>query len=144
VKRRRLPKRGYVAPCPKCGRMVVHGRSTGAPGCVPLKVTDKTAQDLLWEYAQRRRAVDAEFADDLETALRSKGFDPDKPNGMEWEMAVTSAERAAKWALVLVGDIAGWSGSSGNWPLQSASGLIRRVTDGFARWRKGDDTWSAP
>lgn len=43
-------------------------------GKVPLSVKDSTAQDLLWEYAQRRRPVDAEFADDLETALRSAGY----------------------------------------------------------------------
>lgn len=43
-------------------------------GKVPLSVKDPTAQDLLWEYAQRRRAVDAEFAEDLETCLRSAGY----------------------------------------------------------------------
>lgn len=43
-------------------------------GKVPLSVKDVTAQDLLWEYAQRRRAVDAEFADDLEEALRIAGY----------------------------------------------------------------------
>jgi hypothetical protein len=43
-------------------------------GKVPLSVKDPTAQDLLWEYAQRRRAVDAEFSDDLETALVAAGF----------------------------------------------------------------------
>lgn len=46
-------------------------------GLVPLKCTDTTAQDLLWEYAQRRREVDPEFADDLEEALRIKGYKPD-------------------------------------------------------------------
>lgn len=43
-------------------------------GKVPLSVKDPTAQGLLWEYAQRRRAVDAEFSDDLETALRAAGY----------------------------------------------------------------------
>lgn len=43
-------------------------------GKVPLSVKDPTAQDLLWEYAQRRREVDAEFADDLEAALKTAGF----------------------------------------------------------------------
>lgn len=43
-------------------------------GKVPLSVKDPTAQDLLWEYAQRRRAVDAEFSEDLETALRKAGY----------------------------------------------------------------------
>jgi hypothetical protein len=45
-------------------------------GKVPLSTKDTTAQDLLFIYAQRRRAVDAEFAADLETALKLKGFEP--------------------------------------------------------------------
>lgn len=48
-------------------------------GLVPLKPTDPTAQDLLWLYAQRRRVVDAEFADDLEQVLRSAGYSPPEP-----------------------------------------------------------------
>lgn len=51
------------------------------PGKVPLSVKDTMAQDLLWAYAQRRRAVDAEFSDDLEQALRDAGFRPkDEPH----------------------------------------------------------------
>jgi len=45
-------------------------------GKVPLSCKDAMAQDLLWEYAQRRRQVDAEFADDLEHALRLAGYKP--------------------------------------------------------------------
>jgi hypothetical protein len=45
-------------------------------GKVPLSVRDKTAQDLLWQYAQRRRVVDAEFSDDLEAALIAAGYEP--------------------------------------------------------------------
>jgi hypothetical protein len=45
-------------------------------GKVPLSVKDPMAQDLLWEYAQRRRLVDSEFSDDLEFALRAAGFEP--------------------------------------------------------------------
>jgi hypothetical protein len=45
-------------------------------GKVPLSIKDPTAQDLLWEYAQRRKAVDAEFSLDLETALRNAGYVP--------------------------------------------------------------------
>ena len=48
-------------------------------GKVPLSVKDPTAQDLLWEYAQRRRAVDADFSADLETALRNAGYQPGEP-----------------------------------------------------------------
>jgi len=49
---------------------------TCPPGKVPLSVRDTTAQDLLWEYAQRRREVDAEFSADLEFALRAAGYKP--------------------------------------------------------------------
>ena len=45
-------------------------------GKVPLSVKDKSAQDLLWKYAQRRREVDAEFSDDLEAALITAGYVP--------------------------------------------------------------------
>ena len=48
-------------------------------GKVPLSTKDKSAQSLLWEYAQRRRTVDAEFSDDLETALKNHGFIPPGP-----------------------------------------------------------------
>lgn len=44
-------------------------------GKVPLSVKDPAAQDLLWEYAQRHRPVDAEFSEDLETALRRTGYE---------------------------------------------------------------------
>lgn len=54
-------------------------------GKVPLSVADPTAQDLLWDYAQRRRAVDAEFADDLEQCLREAGFNPEYPDA--WILA---------------------------------------------------------
>lgn len=43
-------------------------------GKVPLSVTDPTAQDLLWVYAHRRRAVDPQFADDLQACLKAAGF----------------------------------------------------------------------
>jgi hypothetical protein len=42
-------------------------------GKVPLSVNDVSAQDLLWEYAQRRRSIDSEFSDDLEHALLAVG-----------------------------------------------------------------------
>ncbi len=72
------------------GAHIVNGKfqSDKYPGCpagkVPLSVTDVTAQDLLWEYAQRRRKVDAEFSDDLETCLRAEGFEP-TPHSLEEE-----------------------------------------------------------
>ena len=45
-------------------------------GFVPLKITDPMAQPVLWEYAQVRRTVDAEFSDDLCEALRLAGYQP--------------------------------------------------------------------
>jgi len=49
-------------------------------GLVPLACTDATAQDLLWEYAQRRRVKDAQFSADLEQALRNAGYAPKAPD----------------------------------------------------------------
>lgn len=43
-------------------------------GKVPLSCADVSAQDLLWEYAQRRRPIDAEFSEDLEEALHLQGY----------------------------------------------------------------------
>jgi hypothetical protein len=45
-------------------------------GFVPLKTTDKLAQDLLWEYAERKRVKDAEFSKDLQCVLIADGFQP--------------------------------------------------------------------
>lgn len=58
-------------------------------GKVPLSVKDPTAQDLLWEYAQRRRAVDAEFSDDLEAALLIAGYK--RASGLRAENAALRA-----------------------------------------------------
>ncbi len=46
------------------------------PDKVPLSVKDPTAQDLLAEYARRRRPVDAEFSADLEYRLHTVGYQP--------------------------------------------------------------------
>lgn len=55
-------------------------------GKVPLSTKDKTAQDLLWTYAQRHRYVDKEFADDLEAALLAKGYVHEAPKfGMSFD-----------------------------------------------------------
>ncbi len=51
---------------------------------VPLSVRDRDAQDLLWEYAQRHKGIDAEFSADLETALREAGYNPTKTFEVEW------------------------------------------------------------
>lgn len=72
---------------------------TCPPGKVPLSVKDPTAQDLLWEYAQRRRAVDAEFSFDLETVLRAAGYAPPPlhvyTNHEEWYVAANDADLEA-------------------------------------------------
>ena len=38
-------------------------------GFVPLKCSDPMTHSLLWVYANRRRHIDPEFADDLQEAL---------------------------------------------------------------------------
>lgn len=61
-------------------------------GKVPLSVKDKTAQDLLWEYAHRRRVVDAEFSADLETALKAEGFGPNPETYSVYADLLTACE----------------------------------------------------
>lgn len=63
-------------------------------GKVPLSVKDPTAQDLLWEYSRRRRAVDAEFSDDLETALRDAGYVPPPAPAIESRIATSATSHA--------------------------------------------------
>jgi len=48
-------------------------------GKFPMSFKDPMAQDLIWEYAQRRRSVDAELSDDMETSLLAEGFAPPTP-----------------------------------------------------------------
>lgn len=71
------------------------------PGFVPLKVSDKMAQPVLWEYAQSRRAVDAEFADDLEQALRAEGFVPSNHEELATKAALKYREvlEQIRWIL---------------------------------------------
>lgn len=66
---------------------------------VPLSTKDKTAQDLLWEYAQRRRAVDAEFATDLEIALTRHGYTA--PNRSHPLPSVCGGEVTDAWTRII-------------------------------------------
>lgn len=50
-----------------------------------------------------------------------------------WEVAYDDAKKALEFAYTAIDDIAGWSGSSGNWPLQQASGIVGRALDLFQR-----------
>lgn len=72
---------------------------TTPPGKVPLSVKDTSAQDLLWEYAQRRRLIDAEFSDDLETALKTAGFDPNAMDADRAERTINAIARAFNWPV---------------------------------------------
>lgn len=73
-------------------------------GKVPLSVKDPTAHDLLWEYAQRRRSVDAEFSDDLEEALRLAGYQG--PTTERWD-AAAKAEGRREGLLAAIEEIDG-------------------------------------
>lgn len=68
-------------------------------GKVPLSVKDKMAQDILWEYAQRRRQIDTEFSDDLEWALQDAGYVP-PPSGFRADI-----EANIKYAIELYADM---------------------------------------
>jgi hypothetical protein len=64
------------------GRFQSDKYPTCPPGKVPLSTSDPLAQDLLWEYAQRRRAIDAEFSEDLETCLKADGYTQLREDGL--------------------------------------------------------------
>lgn len=66
-------------------------------GFVPLKIADPMAQDLLWEYALRRAAVDLAFAGNLQEALRAAGYEPTAlPYGRP-PLVLSDADQAATW-----------------------------------------------
>jgi len=46
-----------------------------------------------------------------------------------WEQAYASARVALVLAQEVIDDLAGWSGSSGNWPLQESSGRVRKALE---------------
>ena len=62
------------------GKHIIDGqfKSDKYPDCprglIPFKATDPMAQDLLYEYAVRRRETDGEFSDDLIETLRNTGY----------------------------------------------------------------------
>jgi len=70
-------------------------------GKVPLSTKDPTAQDLLWEYAQRRRDVDEEFSDDLEKALKEKGYLPEEETSMQCIARTVGVEDADCFGAIL-------------------------------------------
>jgi len=73
------------------------------PGNVPLATTDPTAQDLLWEYAQRRREVDEQFSDDLEITLQTSGFRaPRYPEAGYWPLRPTTKDFAVIMEYMLL------------------------------------------
>lgn len=81
-------------------------------GKVPLSCKDKTAQDLLWAYAQRRRVVDEAFSADLEQALILAGFQPSEP---EIEDFVTGIRREADHQRERWGEAHDRDKSAENW-----------------------------
>lgn len=78
---------------------------TCPPDKVPLSVNDPTAQDLLWQYAARRRAVDEGFANDLQGRLWNVGYCPPPfdclSNAMPGEPKFTLLGRDAVAATVV-------------------------------------------
>lgn len=62
-------------------------------GFMPLKLSDKLAQDLLWQYALRKELTgsesDGDLAKDLKKALQNKGYayvrvEPKKEEPKPW------------------------------------------------------------
>lgn len=88
-----------------CGMFQSDKYPSCPPGKVPLSTNDGSAQDLLWEYAQRRRSVDAEFSEDLETALRSAGYAGPPVRASAPDRA-RSISRSACWRTAEIGILA--------------------------------------
>lgn len=44
------------------------------PGFLALKLSDRFAQPLIWQYANQREIDDKELAQDLKAALALKGY----------------------------------------------------------------------
>jgi len=67
-----IARRALLVSCPSEG-----ATDDAAERKIQISVKDTVAQDLLWEYAQRRRAVASatKFSDDLEAALVKAGFE---------------------------------------------------------------------
>lgn len=87
-------------------------------GKVPLSVKDPTAQDLLWVYAQRRRKVDSEFSDDLETALEANGFVPpilQEDKLFKLKKILTAAEDALSAAATVMRSVVAISRDQAGW-----------------------------
>ena len=102
------------------GRFQSDKYPTCPPGKVPLSTRDPLAQDLLWEYAQRRRLVDAEFSEDLETSLKTDRYVPPprlsiqiKGVNAKGDSAVETAARSLMEAIEIIRDRPGYS----NWSL---------------------------
>jgi hypothetical protein len=73
-------------------------------GKVPLSIKDPTAQDLLWEYADRHQPVDAEFSTDLRAALFAAGYHPADETVTDRLTAVTAERDALRTGLIDVAD----------------------------------------
>ena len=72
-------------------------------GKVPLSTKDPMAQDLLWEYAQRRREVDEQFSDDLKLTLQTSGFaGPRSPEAGFWPLRPTTKDFAVVMEYMLL------------------------------------------
>lgn len=127
------------------GRFQSDRYPTCPPGKVPLSVQDPTAQDLLWEYAQRRRAVDAEFSADLEAVLTAAGFSPRRApmQASEWELSGDLEDRSRRRPSGSKGTVPGtiswaehercWIEYARRYPGQSAERMAER--DGFS-WQE--------
>lgn len=125
------------APVPRSRPHLVNGefQSDKYPSCprgkVPMSCKDNTAQDLLWTYAQRRRAVDAEFADDLEEALRIAGYVPQiRVPGVCVECGQTGHEKDP---------YAGWCSKRIHAPLGGLTGTQSEAKDGAKGPTETDD-----
>ena len=104
-----------------------------ARGFVPLKVTDKGAQYLLWEYAQTHRARDPEFSADLDRP-QERGFVPDESRPIL--IGVRSASAPPRYSAPSRLSSTSWRGSATRGSRSRSRGRPRRRHGGAPAARR--------
>jgi hypothetical protein len=93
-------------------------------GKFPMSTHDPMAQDLIWAYAQRRRAVDSELTEDLEACLRMAGFKP-----TPWLTGVEEVELRMRAQAARTGEGPALSG-------YDAERLLATLHNGRGTWQR--------
>lgn len=82
-----------AAGAPGSGALEAKRIMLARSGLVPIAVTDRMAQDLLWAYANRAEAIDPAFARDLKAALHEAEIDHAKQRLRDLDARIEETRR---------------------------------------------------